>query len=282
MISKKDKRRIPVWLDIVCFSILFFIAMAASEGVTISILHTDNQESLNHLFLSTYLGTLFSFIAVLLLHCAIDRRPWKELGINFAGPFSKYIMLGCIVPFVILLVGFLVCLITNSITIDSFRFSGYDLLLSLLVFIPGAFMEEILMRGYLLNRLLRTKLNPWISISIVSCIFALLHLANPGIGVLPILNLIISGFLFGVTFLYTRNLLFPTILHFMWNWLQGSVFGFKVSGVDFFTPVITTNISNPNLINGGNFGFEGSIVCCVLLIIATIYMTVYLKKLNAA
>lgn len=275
----KNKKTVPVWLDMFLFSFFFFIAMAASEGVTISILHTD-QDSLRHLFISTYLSALFSLLLVILMHCIIDRRPWKEIGINTSGPFLKYVTLGCFVPLAIFLIGFFVCVITGSITIDSIRFDNYSFFLSLLVYIPGAFIEEILMRGYLLNRLLRTRLNPWVSILIVSCIFSLLHLANPGIGIVAVINLIISGIVFGIIFLYTKNLLFPIISHFMWNWLQGSVFGFKVSGEDYFSSLITFSMNKPDLINGGDFGFEGSVLCCFLLIIEAVAMYVYLKKDN--
>lgn len=278
MFLKSRKKELPLFIDIFSFLVLLFITMAMSEEITINVLQTTNRKLLSYLLLSTCLCALFSFTIVLFMHCIIDRRPWKELGINIPKNILECIALGCGIPFIILFTGLFCCLSMGAITITSIHYSGYNLIASLLLYIIAAFIEEILMRGYLLNRLLRTRLNSWVSIFIISCIFAFMHLANPGINILSIINLVISGILFGILFMYTKNILYPLVLHFMWNWLQGSVFGFKVSGENFFSSFITLSINGNELINGGSFGFEASIVCTVLLLIATIMVYLYLKK----
>ena len=89
-----------------------------------------------------------------------------------------------------------------------------DLLLSGLFFAMVAIVEETMMRGYVLGRLLRTRLNKFISFLISSLLFALLHLMNPNVAFLPMLNLVLGGLLLGASYLYTRNLWFPISLHF--------------------------------------------------------------------
>ena len=147
-----------------------------------------------------------------------------------------------------------------------------DLLLSGLFFAMVAIVEETMMRGYVLGRLLRTRLNKFISLLISSLLFALLHLMNPNVAFLPMLNLVLGGLLLGASYLYTRNLWFPISLHFFWNWIQGPVLGYEVSGNRFCETLFSLRLPANNLINGGAFGFEGSLVCTVLATLFTLFI----------
>ncbi|WP_049134479.1 CPBP family intramembrane glutamic endopeptidase, partial [Bacteroides fragilis] len=147
-----------------------------------------------------------------------------------------------------------------------------DLLLSGLFFAMVAIVEETMMRGYVLGRLLRTRLNKFISLLISSLLFALLHLMNPNVAFLPMLNLVLGGLLLGASYLYTRNLWFPVSLHFFWNWIQGPVLGYEVSGNRFCETLFSLRLPANNLINGGVFGFEGSLVCTVLATLFTLFI----------
>ena len=73
-------------------------------------------------------------------------------------------------------------------------------------------------------------------------------------------------------YLYTRNLWFPISLHFFWNWIQGPVLGYEVSGNRFCETLFSLRLPANNLINGGAFGFEGSLVCTVLATLFTLFI----------
>jgi hypothetical protein len=103
-------------------------------------------------------------------------------------------------------------------------------------------------------------------------LFALLHLMNPNVAFLPMLNLVLGGLLLGASYLYTRNLWFPVSLHFFWNWIQGPVLGYEVSGNRFCETLFSLRLPANNLINGGAFGFEGSLVCTVLATLFTLFI----------
>lgn len=124
-----------------------------------------------------------------------------------------------------------------------------------------------MVRGYLLGRMLRTRINKFLALFISSLIFACMHLLNPHVTWLSMLNLVLAGMLLGVSYLYTRNLWFPISLHLFWNWIQGPVLGYEVSGNQFGGSLLKLQLSNQTMINGGAFGFEGSIVCTVLELI---------------
>lgn len=205
-------------------------------------------------------------LVVLFLHCIIDRRPLSELGLcsfNKLGKFSKIIILWTVIVFTL---GLIICILSGSANISAVQLHWKDLSLSLIMFIFGAFYEEILIRGYLLTRLCRSGLNIWISLSITSLIFSALHLANPDMSICSAVNLFLGGFFDGCIFLLTGSLWTAVISHCAWNWLQGSIYGFNVSGGEFYQSLITLEYPSYNLINGGLFGFEGSIICTILLL----------------
>ena len=95
---------------------------------------------------------------------------------------------------------------------------------------------------------------------------------NPNVAFLPMLNLVLGGLLLGASYLYTRNLWFPVSLHFFWNWIQGPVLGYEVSGNRFCETLFSLRLPANNLINGGAFGFEGSLVCTVLATLFTLFI----------
>src|SRR5581483_6741863 len=92
-----------------------------------------------------------------------------------------------------------------------------------------------------------------------SVVFAALHLANPGAGVVSTLTLVVAGLLLGSAYLATRTLWLPMGLHFGWNFFQGPVFGFPVSGTEEST-LLRLAPSGAPLLTGGRFGPEASVV----------------------
>lgn len=265
--EKKRKNKMPLWADLLLIAVFFFIAAGGADILALAL----SDEAFRHtgeyhlLYMGLQAGAIF--LAILLLHCLIDRRPFRELGMSASGTWGKYLQIGIGWTFALFVIGFGICWLSGSVSVASVQWNWKDLSLSLLVFFIGAFNEEVLIRGYLLTRLCRTRMNVWVSLIISSAVFSALHLANSGISPVALVELFLSGIIFGCMYLFTKNLWFPVIAHCAWNWIQGPVFGFKVSGTDMFSSLITQNMIHPNLINGGLFGFEGSLVCIVLEIV---------------
>ena len=101
---------------------------------------------------------------------------------------------------------------------------------------------------------------------ISSFIFAIAHLANAHISVISAINIFLAGVLLGIYYIYRGNLWLPITLHFSWNFFQGPVFGFEVSGSATYSMFIQ-NISGHPLITGEPFGFEGSLPATILILI---------------
>ena len=145
--------------------------------------------------------------------------------------------------------------------------------------IQGA-SEEIMMRGHMMP-VLSNKFGPIIGIIISSSYFGALHLLNDGISVLAIVNLILFGIFASVFAIYKRSLWGVCAIHSAWNFAQGNLFGFLVSGIEAKGgQIITTKISEGNIINGGNFGPEGGLITSLILILAILLVLYLLKNKN--
>jgi hypothetical protein len=90
---------------------------------------------------------------------------------------------------------------------------------------------------------------------ISSAIFALLHLANPGSGAASTIGLLAAGYFLAFAWLRTGRLWLSIGLHIGWNFFEGTVFGFQVSGLEPFALMRHTP-SGPAWAVGGAFGPE--------------------------
>jgi membrane protease YdiL (CAAX protease family) len=192
----------------------------------------------------------------------LDKESINSIGLKNIK--TRVILTGVLTGFVIMLSGFVLLLLFNQIKIAGTQYKIGSLFINLVVFIAVAFMEEIAIRGYVLRKLMRWT-NKYTALIISSVIFSALHAPNPNINFLPLLNLFFAGLLLGIVYIYTKNLWFSIALHFSWNFFQGAIFGFNVSGIE-FNSIIIQKIQHNNIWNGGDFGFEGSVLCILMQI----------------
>jgi membrane protease YdiL (CAAX protease family) len=202
----------------------------------------------------------------------IDREQIRTMGFQWQG-YGRQAVAGGFLGILLVCIGSLVLVSFRFLYFTAVDFNAGDLLVSLLLFILVTFTEEIAFRGYILNNLLQS-MNKWVALSISAVAFALFHATNPGAGLLPVLNILIAGFLLGINYIYTRNLWFAIFLHFTWNFFQGPILGFEVSG--YAAPgVLQQTLKGSDLVTGGEFGFEGSVVCLFINLAAVILLGAY-------
>jgi len=190
----------------------------------------ENGEQSIKGFLFTYLIIALLMIGfALLMRKLIDRQSIKSLGLQWKG-YTSQAAGGFFLALLILSVGSLILVMLKFLFFTGTAFNLSDLLYSLLLFIVVAFTEEIAFRGYILNNLMQST-NRWIALTISAFGFALFHFTNPGgDSILPMLNIFAAGFLLGINYIYTKNLWFAISLHFAWNFFQGPILGYEVSG----------------------------------------------------
>jgi hypothetical protein len=104
--------------------------------------------------------------------------------------------------------------------------------------------------------------------------FLLTHINNPGmIGMtktLAALNIFIASVMFGLAFIKTKSLAMPVGIHFMANFMQGTVLGFGVSGVKEQSLFKAFEGECPVWLNGGEFGLEASVPGLLMVILVTV------------
>lgn len=139
------------------------------------------------------------------------------------------------------------------------------LLFMFFALLPAAAIEEIIFRGYVLQTLEAWR--GWrLALVVSSLLFGLAHFFNPSFGGLPLANIILAGAAFGLMYRRTRRLWLPIAYHFMWNYAQGPLFGFPVSGLNFET-ILQTETTGPALWTGGAFGPEGGLIVTGVLLL---------------
>jgi membrane protease YdiL (CAAX protease family) len=157
------------------------------------------------------------------------------------------------------------------------NFSTANILLCFLLFIAVGFNEEFLMRGIWLEYLLKRH-STFVAVTISSLVFAALHLGNDNITLLAFINLILAGITLAQLYLFTKNIWLAAFFHLGWNFFQGPVLGFAVSGF----PMQSIFFQSPNtgqiLLNGGTFGLEGSVIETVVGSLMSVGMGVALWR----
>lgn len=140
--------------------------------------------------------------------------------------------------------------------------------------------EEFLIRGVVM-KFLSTKINIFLSVLLSSILFSALHLGNNAIGNLALINITLFGIVMGLYVIKTKDLWGPCGVHTAWNFMQGNIFGFDVSGINVYTgTLIDLKPVGNSYINGGAFGPEGGIMCTIvlLIVIAIFLYNIYKNK----
>ena len=88
-------------------------------------------------------------------------------------------------------------IIFNFISVSSLQFSFIDQLFYLCLFAVVSLNEEIAMRGYILQNL-SSSFNKYIALALSSLVFMIMHIGNPNMSAIPLLNLFLAGLFLGI------------------------------------------------------------------------------------
>jgi membrane protease YdiL (CAAX protease family) len=130
-----------------------------------------------------------------------------------------------------------------------------------------AVLEELLFRGFVFQRLV-DGLGATAALLPMAALFALAHWGNPGMqgGTLAWATLDngLGAVLLGLAYLRTGSLALPIGIHFGWNWTQGVLLGFDVSGLAQGGWLVPHLLGRPQWLTGGAFGPEASVFAVVV------------------
>lgn len=273
-----NMERIHGGITFVAFLGILFATLISAALIVFSFIGLDAD--LPEL-LANLLQFVFFIVFVWLYAKYIEKRSFRSFGFFGRRKFRDYTK-GVIIGLLLLSVSFVVVASSSKANIVyAFNFNIYSVLsiLSVLGFflIQGA-SEEIFMRGWFMQSI-AVRHWPWLGIVLSTVIFTVLHSANPNLNTVAVVNLFLIGLFLAILALYDENLWGACGFHSAWNFTMNSVYGVQVSGNKLTgETIMQTTFEGNDLITGGGFGLEGSIVVTAIIVIATVMLIVLRSK----
>ncbi len=281
--SNTDTIRKPIkgWVRILILILPYIFIVGIFEVIGsyaagYSFFDIPDAQSLRDLNILQFFNLTGTFVVLFLMMRFIDREPFINLGFHTKSR-TPDILIGTLLGLGVMVCAFVLLQSIGFIAVEEVNFSGSDFLLLVLLFVFVAFAEEMLLRGYVLKNLM-LSMNKHVALLVSALIFSVMHALNPNFSWVTLISLFLAGIGLGATYIYTKNLWFPIAYHFSWNFFQ-SLVGFNVSGLDIYS-VIVTEETGPELLTGGAFGLEGSILGIIaeVLVVAGIIIHFELKN----
>lgn len=204
----------------------------------------------------------------------LDRRWFANFGLHVNRDWWIDLGFGLVLGAALMSIIFIVELAAGWVTVTgtfqtpsaSLPF-GAAVLLQLVLFLCVGFYEELLSRGYHLKNLaegmqpLGKRMAILLSLLISAAVFGVAHSRNPNASAVSTFNIVIAGIFLGLGMVLTGELAIPIGLHITWNFFQGNVFGFPVSGTGANTTTfIAVAQGGDPAWTGGAFGPEAGIL----------------------
>jgi membrane protease YdiL (CAAX protease family) len=231
------------------------------------------------------------FVSVWAAGRVLDRRPLADLGFHFSHRWWADLGFGLGLGAVLMVGIFILELAAGWVTVTGTLQSpqgpfGAAILMALVHFVGVGIQEELLSRGYHLRNMAEGLNLPSIGARGAlllgyagsSVVFGLLHAANPNASVVSTINLVVAGLFLGLGYVLTGELAIPIGLHITWNFFQGNVFGFPVSGGASTTSFIAIEQGGPELWTGGAFGPEAGLMGLLAIGLGSLLTVVWVRR----
>lgn len=266
--ARKTEKGSNVWIEILKFvaivSILnLFVTMF---GKTVISAIFENMDAGKNTYLFKYLyGDLLGVILVIVYCLFIQKRTIKSIGLTADKIGRQYIKGLCIGFF--LFTG----IVIGGLLLNTFYFYGINDNVNLGIitgfgigFMIQGLYEELVFRGLFLTSLIR-KNSVFVSIVVSSIFFGIMHILNNGFQIVSFVNLVLLGIFEALYMLKTDNIWGVSAIHSIWNFTQGNIYGFSISGMKRIESILFIRGTGSEIVSGGNFGIEGSLFATISL-----------------
>ncbi len=318
--NQKEKRLRAAW-RLLIFVILLFVfsgimgSIIAVAGILLmginlgfmnvvndpnSFAVTVSQDIAASPFINLISGIIVLFATILTLLVMsrwIDRRPLADFGFHLRKTWWRDFGFGLGLGAILMALVFTLEYVAGWLKVIGIlqpSFPGAifweELLAGLVLFVCVGIYEEVISRSILLRTLAEglnlSLIGPrgalvlaWVLSSII---FGGLHAINPNATLLSTLNIMLAGIFLGLGFILTGEMAVPIGLHFAWNFFQGNVFAFPVSGVNAGASLITIQQGGPDLITGGAFGPEGGLLGIAAILLGCALIAWWVRRTSGS
>jgi len=309
--AKQSKRKAHIWIVEILIFLLVFTVASYAESIPVSIatfascfsenagrlseiLQNEGILSYYYAFLEIFneamssslveivalFATVFGTVIGILYCVVLEKRSIASMGFRKRNWFLEYLG-GAAVGIASISVAALIGILTGGYSFSLAKPQAWWLILFFFGFIVQGMSEEVLCRGYLMVSMSR-KTPVIVCVILTSVIFALMHIFNPGFGLIPFINLVLSGLSFAIYVLKRGNIWGACAMHTFWNFYQGPIFGISVSGTGATENAVLSAITNPlssmNIWTGGDFGIEGSLCVTIAEVLTLVFVLFLLPK----
>lgn len=257
--------------------IIFFFVYIAFLSVTV-FLRLAAGRTVATTFVAIFTTFAATAAALWFVSRFVDHRNYREYGLGFDKKWWQDLIIGFLISAIVFIVVFAIEYGLGWVTVIKLFKNEKDVfvdfpfaptfLIALLAHIGIVLLEEVYFRGYLIknlaegfnNRRVTSRMAVVLAYAVSSILFAVVHIRNPNISIMGVVNIFVLGLFFGVPYLLTGKIALSISLHASWNFCMGVVFGFPISGSMEDVAVIATQQNGPVLWTGGNFGPEGGLI----------------------
>ena len=282
-LSPDEPRLRAGWRLVIQTVMLFVFAFCA--GIPLSLLALIPGIDLSSgwfLALNQVVEVIAFTASIFLARRFIDKRSISSLGLKFDKWTALDIVAGVLITFFMMGFIYLIQWGLGWLTFNGFAWETDSLLTVLggtlgmfFVFILVGWNEELLSRGYHLQTI-ASGLNLFWGVVLSSTVFGVLHLVNPNATWISAAGLFFAGLFLAYGYITTRQLWLSIGLHLGWNFFEGVVFGFPVSGLDIYR-LMRITVHGPELWTGGAFGPEAGLGVLPGLLLGAALIYVYAR-----
>ena len=228
-------------------------------------------------------GTIISLFLMWVRY--IEKRPIHTIGLSSNKAARKYFV-GFMIGITFMAANTLAFFVLGVAHFEGFYFEkhGINIVVSVFIMLFGYMVqsasEEIAVRGWLLP-IIGAKYNAMVAVLVTSTMFGVIHLLNPNVTALSIINIVLAGVFMALIVILQGDIWSVCGYHCGWNWALANVFGYQISG---YAPVggalFNLRLEGSELLTGGYFGPEAGIIATVFLLFGIFVLTkmIYRKK----
>lgn len=221
--------------------------------------------------------TIICSLVILGIALKLNKRTLESLGMKKKNRLKHYLF-GHGIGFVLLSGALLITFLLKGALYQDFSFEQPILLFIIFIgFMFQGFEEELMCRGFMMFGLCKSH-SIIFSVMSNSLFFAALHIGNPNVNGLSLVNLTLAGITFSCLALYFDDIWAASGAHSMWNFAQGNIYGIFVSGLDMGPRIFHFTLQGNPLISGGKFGLEGGVGVFIIEMLAILVLYYFFQK----
>jgi membrane protease YdiL (CAAX protease family) len=268
------------------------LAMVVSGPSPLLQLRTSHLGNITVSAIDLVVGSVSTPIAIYLAGRYVDRRRFQDFGFRIDRRWWIDLGFGLVLGGVLMTGIFLLQLALGWVTITGFLVVGgvpqwtfpYWFLLSVLSYLAGSVIEELLHRGFLLTNFAEGfQIGPVgptgavaVGIALTSGFFAFTHATATNATTISTLSIALAGVFLALGYILTGELALPIGVHIAWNFFEGNLYGFPISGTG-TTSLIGIRQSGPEMMTGGAFGPEAGLLGVIAIAIGIVVIATWAR-----